>query len=389
MTSSSNILAAPVAVKGSNPWVTWIGVALLTYVVLLAVGTVGAGFQWISGGAAGAAELFSFATNPFLGLLIGILSTALVQSSSTVTSVIVGLVAGGLPVASAIPMVMGANIGTTITNTLVSLGHIRNPEEFRRAFSAATVHDAFNLLLVVLFLPLELLFGMFEKISYFLANLFVGGGSLNIHGFDFINPITQPVTLEMKIFLNWILPETAAAVVMIAMGIAMIFLAITLMGHLLKRAMVGRAKQILYTAIGRGPVSGIASGALVTMLVQSSSTTTSLAVPLAGSGVFKPKDIYPFTLGANIGTTVTALLASTAVTGPGAIFALQIALVHLLYNTLGVLVVFCSPLRPLPLNFAEKLAEYASKKHSLAALYVFCIFFGVPLFFMFISSCMS
>jgi sodium-dependent phosphate cotransporter len=140
----------------------WIGLVLLIYCILLAVSMIGGGFKWISGGSEGAKELFAFATNPFLGLIIGTLATALVQSSSTVTSIIVGLVAGGLPVETAIPMIMGANIGTTITNSIVSLGHFSKRNEFRRAFAAATVHDFFNLICVIIFLPIELMFGLLE-----------------------------------------------------------------------------------------------------------------------------------------------------------------------------------------------------------------------------------
>jgi sodium-dependent phosphate cotransporter len=387
MTSSAESIVAPVHSSRSNPLVTWLGVAFFTYLILLSVGTVGAGFKWLSGGTAAAAELFSFATNPFLGLLIGVLATALVQSSSTVTSVIVGLVAGGLPIASAIPMVMGANIGTTITNTLVSLGHIRDKEEFKRAFSAATVHDFFNLICVVIFLPLELMFGVLEKISHYFAGLLVGGESLSVKSLNFIKPITKPVIGEFKTALSSVFPETFAAVAMILFGVVLIFVAITMIGRLLKHAMVGRAKRILHTAIGRGPLSGITSGAVVTVLVQSSSTTTSLAVPLAGSGVFKPRDIYPFTLGANIGTTITALLASTAVTGPGAVLSLQIALVHLFYNLLGVALIFGTPfLREIPLMLAQRLANFASEKHTLAALYVFAVFFGIPGICLFVST---
>ncbi|MEY8263854.1 MAG: Na/Pi cotransporter family protein, partial [Bermanella sp.] len=102
-------------------------------------------------------------------------------------------------------------------------------------------------------------------------------------------------------------------------------------------------------------------------------------VPLVGSGVFKPRDIYPFTLGANIGTTITGLLAATALSGPGAIVGLQIALVHLMYNIAGVLVVYGLPfLREIPLTLAHKLADIATERHSLAALYVLTVFFLIP-----------
>ena len=358
---------------------SWLFLIASVYAILLSVGMVGSGFKWASGGSEGARELFEFATNPFVALLIGILATSLVQSSSTVTSVVVGLVAGGLPIEIAIPMVMGANIGTTITNTLVSLGHIRKKSEFRRAFAAATVHDFFNLICVAIFLPLEIIFGFLEKSSAWAMSHLMGADSMSIKGFNFIKPLTKPVISEIKHFLASVLPEKAAAIALIVLGILAIFGAITVIGRILRSLMVGRAKAILHGAIGRGPMTGIASGAVVTVLVQSSSTTTSLMVPLVGSGVFKPRDIYPFTLGANIGTTITALLAATALSGAGAAAGMQIALVHLFYNLLGVLVVYGLPfLREVPLNAAERLAEIATKRHSLAAAYVLTVFFIVP-----------
>lgn len=362
-----------------SKWLYWLALILCIYGILLSVGMVGSGFKWASGGSEGARELFAFATNPFVALLIGILATSLVQSSSTVTSVVVGLVAGGLPIEIAIPMVMGANVGTTITNTLVSLGHVRKKSEFRAAFAAATVHDFFNLICVAIFLPLEIIFGFLAKASAWASSYLIGGESMSIKGFNFIKPITKPVIGEIKGFLGSVMPDKAAAITLIILGVIAIFIAITVIGRILRSLMVGRAKAILHGAIGRGPIAGIASGSVVTVLVQSSSTTTSLMVPLVGSGVFKPKDIYPFTLGANIGTTITALLAATALSGAGAAAGMQIALVHLFYNVLGVLVVFGLPfLRDVPLKGAERLAEVATQRHSLAAAYVLTVFFIIP-----------
>jgi len=368
---------------------SWVTIAFLIYLILLAVGMIGSGFKWASGGKEGAEQLFAFATNPFMGLIMGTMATALVQSSSTVTSVIVGLVAGGLPVATAIPMIMGANIGTTITNTLVSLGHIRSKDEFRRAFSAATVHDFFNLLGVVIFLPLEMATGFLEKFSLFLANLVYGGDSLSMSGINFIKPITKPVIGMFKDIFGS-LPEPFGGVTLVILGILMIFAAITLLGKLLRQVMVGRAKRVLHTAIGRGAVTGIASGTAVTVLVQSSSTTTSLIVPLAGTGIFKIREIYPFTLGANIGTCITSLLAATAISGPTAIFALQIAIVHLVYNTLGVIVIYgIKFLRELPILGAETLAAVATERKAIAVAYVLGVFFLLPGMLMGITSLTS
>ncbi len=368
---------------------TWVAISFLIYLILLAVGMIGSGFKWASGGKEGAEQLFAFATNPFMGLIMGTMATALVQSSSTVTSVIVGLVAGGLPVATAIPMVMGANIGTTITNTLVSLGHIRSKEEFRRAFSAATVHDFFNLLGVVIFLPLEMAFGLLEKASLYMANLVYGGESLSMSGFNFIKPITKPVIGMFKDIFGQ-LPEPFGGVILVVLGISLIIGAITFLGKLLRQVMVGRAKKVLHTAIGRGPITGIASGTAVTMLVQSSSTTTSLVVPLAGTGIFKIREIYPFTLGANIGTCITSLLAATAISGPTAIFALQIALAHLLYNVFGVVLIYgIKILRELPITGAEALAKAATERKAVAVAYVLGVFFVLPGLLMGITSMTS
>ncbi|MEJ6576187.1 MAG: Na/Pi symporter [Emcibacteraceae bacterium] len=362
----------------------WVAIATLVYLLISSVGMIGAGFKGATKGQA--SELFQFATNPFMGLIIGILATAMIQSSSTVTSIIVGLVAGGLPVEMAVPMIMGANIGTTITNTIVSLGHVRKKKEFRRAFASATVHDFFNVMAVAIFLPIEILFHPLEKIGGYFAGLLVGGENVSVKGFNFIKPATKPV-IDFFADTSAIISENAQYIILIIFGIAIIFLAITLIGKLLKKLMVGRAKAIMHNAIGKGPVAGIFSGAVITVLVQSSSTTTSLMVPLAGTGVFRLKQIYPFTLGANIGTTITALLAATAISGDSAVFALQIALVHLIYNSSAVLLIYgVKNLRKIPIRGALWIARVATERKTLALLYILGVFFGLPAILIFITN---
>jgi len=221
------------------------------------------------------------------------------------------------------------------------------------------------------------MFGFLEKIGSWFSGLLYGSGDASMKSFNFVKAATKPVVGTTKdIFKS--MGDQIGGVLLIAFGIALIFVAITLVGRLLKKLMVGKARDIMHTAIGRGPISGIASGTLVTILVQSSSTTTSLMVPLAGSGSFKLKDIYPFTLGANIGTCVTALLAATAVTG-NAEAALQIAMIHLVYNLLGVVFIYGLPiLRYLPIKAAEWLGETASENKMAALAYIFGVFFVVP-----------
>ncbi|MEM9218054.1 MAG: Na/Pi symporter [Cyanobacteria bacterium P01_F01_bin.150] len=367
---------SPETVHQKSAILQWVGVVGLVYLLIVAVGMIGAGFKSATGEQV--EELFAFATNPFMGLIVGTVATALIQSSSTVTSIIVGLVAGGLPVATAIPMIMGANIGTTITNTLVSLGHIGDKNEFRKAFAAATVHDFFNLLNVLIFLPLEILFHPLEKMGLFLATLFVGGESVNIKDFNVVKMLTKPIVNIFK-DVTHIFPAPFDGISLILLGIGLIFLTIMFIGRLLKALMVGRAKDIVHTAIGRGPIAGIAAGTLITILVQSSSTTTSLMIPLAGAGIFSLAQVYPFTLGANIGTCITALLAATAISGVEAVPALEIAMVHLLFNTLGVVLIYSIPfLCRLPLRGAETLAAVAAERKYLAFLYILSVFFVIP-----------
>lgn len=370
------ILSASTAEKNNN-WHRWLLLALLVYVMLLAVSMIGSGFKYAAGDHA--RELFNFASNPIMGLIIGMVSTALIQSSSTVTSIIVGMVAGGLPITIAVPMMMGANIGTSITNTLVSLGHVAKKEEFQRAFNAATIHDFFNVLSVLIFLPLEMAFGILEYLSGQIVTLIHTPEALGVSGFNPIKAATQPVTDLVSQFLEF-LPSVYPGIAKILIGIGLIMVSITYMGKIMKSLMVGKAKDLLHRSIGQGPISGITSGALMTVLVQSSSTTTSLMVPLVGAGVLKAREIYPFTLGANIGTCITALIAALGVAGVNSGFALQIALVHLIYNVLGVTLIYGVPvLRNIPINLSYQLSVLAAERKMYGAAYVGGLFFAVPL----------
>ncbi|TBR41584.1 Na/Pi cotransporter family protein [Marinomonas agarivorans] len=353
----------------------WLLVLIVIYLLICAIALLSSNFKAES--TSYAADLFHFANNPFSGLVIGIIATASVQSSSTVTSIIVGLVAGGLPIDIAIPIVMGANVGTSITNTMVALGHIQAREKFRRAFAAATLHDFFNLLSVIIFLPLEIAFGLLENISRWITSWFYNIGNLSLQELNIIKVITNP-TVELIQYSTSYLGEfdNIAAIII---GTTLLFLTINSMSKLLKVLLIGKAKNIIHTALGHSPMTGIASGTLITAMVQSSSTTTSLLIPLASSGTFKLKEIYPFTLGANIGTCITAVLSATAVVG-NAYAALQIALIHLLYNILGVLVIYGVPvLRKLPLKMAERFGEIAEENKFIALIYISGIFFLLPI----------
>lgn len=379
MTVSSGSAASYKKITTRHYGRIWLRVVVWLYALLVAVSVVSSGFSMAAGGGDAAAKLFSFASNPVMGLITGTLATAMVQSSSTVTSVIVGLVAGGLPIEMAIPMIMGANIGTTITNTLVSLGHIGNCQEFKRAFAASTVHDFFNYIAVIIFLPLEIYTGFISDLASSTAHFFMGESNVSMSHMNIVETLTEPSVEIIKGFAQLLPNHTLGGVAMILSGICLIFSSVVRLGKLLKKVMVGRAKKLMDKAICSGPLSGIASGMVMTVMVQSSSTTTSLMVPMVGNGLFTVRQMYPFTLGANIGTTITALMAATAITGSAALSALTIALVHTYFNVLAVIVIYgLKFLREIPLIASGKLAELASKNRIYAFVYLAFAFFILP-----------
>ena len=360
-----------------SQFLKWVGAIALLYLLLVAVRLLSTGFQPAFGEQAEA--LFTFATNPFLGLMIGILATAIIQSSSTVSSIVVSLVAGGLPVATAVPIIMGANVGTTITNTIVSLGHLKASEEFKRAFAAATIHDCFNLCCLLLLFPLEMIFHGLEKGAKFLTQiLLTPHQSWNILSFDLLDFLINPV-LNGFTKISEPFPSPLQGLTLACLGLLLILGTIFNLSKLLKALLVGKAREILHNAIGRGALVSILAGTVMTCIIQSSSTTTSLMIPLAGNGVFSLEQIYPFTLGANIGTCFTAILAATALTGDAAFPGLEIALVHLLYNFCGILIIYALPIfRNIPLQGARFLAEIATRYQFAALGYILTIFLVLP-----------
>jgi sodium-dependent phosphate cotransporter len=292
--------------------------------------------------------------------------------------VIVGLVGGGLPIITAIPMIMGSNMGTTITNTLAALGNLREDEAFNRSFAAATVHDFFNLFTILIFLPLELLFHPLEYLSRWMARWFYGSADVSVGRFDFIRLVTRPAINVVRDGIRQ-LPANISGLVMIIVGISLVLLSVYLLNQVLHKVMTGRAERIFRTAVGKNSALAMLSGLVVTLIVQSSTLTTVLIVPLAGAGVMSLAQVYPFTLGANIGTPITALMSATAISGEYQSAALQIALVHLLYNALAVFVFACvPPLWRLPIQAAQALANGATRSRVVVPAYILGVFFVIP-----------
>lgn len=310
----------------------------------------------------------------FICLFIGIFATVIFQSSSTTTSLIVAMAGGAIITpTSAVFMVMGANIGTTVTNTLISLGHITKGEEFKRAFSAATIHDFFNLMAVLIFFPLELMFGLFQKISVGLATLFFSGD----FDVEFQSPVKAAVKWGLGNFKDLIhVISDSDWILLVSSGILTLFMLFSIV-KLLKNMVLEKVEAFFDKYIFKTALRAMAFGVVLTILVQSSSITTSTIVPLAGAGVLTLRQIFPFTLGANIGTTVTALLAAMVLNPT----AMIVAFSHLIFNIVGIIVIYpIKILREIPIKAANKLSELAVRNKLIPVLYLLVVFVLIPLF---------
>lgn len=319
--------------------------------------------------------------NPIVGLMIGMLTTCLLQSSSTTTTLIVGVVASGaVDVQMAVPMVMGANIGTTITNTLVSMGSITRSDEFKRSFAAANIHDVFNLLAVIVLLPLEIMFKIISTPAQMITEMMAGSS-----GGKAPNPlktVLKEIIHGIESFFAMIYDNnTFIHAGLFLLSFAMLIGTLYLIVRTMKGVILSRAEVFFDKVLGKNAFYGVIFGMVVTAMVQSSSVTTSIMVPLAGAGVASLRTIFPITLGCNVGTTITALFASLASDNPD---ALTIALCHVIFNLMGILIIYVTPpIRNFNIMLAEKLAELCAANKSYAIVYVVGIFFVVPGIFFF------
>lgn len=364
------------------PLIKPIAVLLLLYLFLSAITLMSTAFGLL--GKSATTAILDVTASPVTALFIGILVTALVQSSSVTTSMVVGFVsAGTLSIATAIPIIMGANIGTTVTNAIVSVGHIGNKYEYRRAFAGAIIHDFFNIIAVAVLFPLELATGILQKSAGFLSGIFYGSHTSVVYH----SPIKKiakiiPTYLKDLFINNWQVSTKIAGIICLILSFALIFLTLAGLVKIMRSVMLDKIERILNDFLGKSALIAITVGAIITMTVQSSSITTSLLVPMLGTGIITLETAFPITLGANVGTTITAILAALAGNAAG----LTVAFVHLLFNIFGILIVYpVKRIRRIPLLWATLLARYTQRNKKLLAILILGTFFAIPLLVIFLS----
>lgn len=217
--------------------------------------------------------------NRLLAVIVGALVTAIIQSSSATTVMVVGFVNASLiNLTQAVGVIMGANIGTTVTSWLVSMnewGAVLKPE--------------------------------------FFAPLLIGIGSF-----------TVMFTKKEK--------KKDAAEILIGFGI--LFIGLNFMSSSIAPYSDSPVFSQAFRILGGNPILGILVGALVTAVIQSSSASVGILQTLASTGVVNWNSAVFITLGQNIGTCVTALLSSAGANKT----AKRAAVIHLLFNTIGAIV---------------------------------------------------
>ncbi|TKJ31685.1 hypothetical protein CEE39_07075 [bacterium (candidate division B38) B3_B38] len=317
-----------------------------------------------------AEQLIRTTANPLVGLFIGLLTTSIIQSSSATTSMVVALVAGGgIPIANAIPIVLGANIGTTVTNTLVSLAFITRKEEFRKAFACSIVHDLFNIMAVIIFMLIEINTGYLQWVSSLMYRLFSEVGLIKI---------ASPLKLITRPAVNLLLDATRhTSILSLVVALLILFLSLRSLVSLLKKLVVRRAERFIHEYLFKNILRGLLLGFVLTAIIQSSSVTLSLIVPLAGAGILTIEQVFPYALGANIGTSVTAIMASLVTGNPAAI---TIAFVHLTFNVSGTLLFLpFKLLRRIPIYCSNWISEVVTNARRYAIIYIIVIFYVVPI----------
>jgi sodium-dependent phosphate cotransporter len=341
------------------------------YIFLVSINLMGASLKLFGKGFA--ESLIANTSNPLVGLFIGILATSIVQSSSSTTSIVVGMVGGGaLTVGNAIPIVMGANIGTSVTNTVVALANINRSHEFERSFAASTVHDFFNMLAVIVLFPLQYFTNFLGVSARWLGENFQNAGGMKL--FNPVKAATQPA---VDLFISvggshpWIL---------LIIAVILLFLALRQIVSVLRVLVVKRTEGWFDKVLFKTAVRSFFVGLAITLMAQSSSITTSLVVPMAGAGILTLVQIFPYTLGANIGTTITAILASLVT---GNVNAVVVAFAHLLFNVFGIAIWW--PLSKVPITLALTLAKMAIRNKIIPFVYIIIMFFIIPIlvFFLF------
>ncbi|XP_059082835.1 sodium-dependent phosphate transport protein 2B-like [Tigriopus californicus] len=424
-TSSENSEKGSKALRVAFTVLKILAILGLLYLFICSLDLMSVSFRLIVGKATGLLANVEAFNNPMICLMIGIIGTVAVQSSSTFTSIIISLSASaGLDVSQAVPMVMGANIGTSVTNTIVSLTQVADRNEFRRSFAAATVHDMFNWCAVIVLLSLEVICHPLQLVAEGVAHGIVPSNATEI---KILKYITEPFTdlivqIDSDVLNDWStniennattlledcdakdcfylfelfasLPDWALGLILVIASLIILvgslMIMVKILNSLLQGAIAVVIKKVLNPRFESKVLNylygylNIVVGACLTFVVQSSSVFTSTLTPLVGIGLLEIETCYPLFLGSNIGTTSTGMLAALA-TSVNFDKAITVAFVHLFFNLMAIVLFYPIPFTRIPIDLCKILGNTTAKYRWFAFVYLVGMFILLPIYVVLIS----
>ncbi|MBZ8176523.1 hypothetical protein GP475_10960 [Corynebacterium poyangense] len=336
--------------------ISTMGAAVRIAGIAFAIATVLFGINLVISGSQAISPLVARAHNPFLGLALGIVLTAVIQSSSATTALTVTAVGGGLiPLEAAVPIIMGANIGTTFTPFLVAFSFFRNQDQYQRAIHTAGMHMWFNVSLVALLLPLELLAHPFQHFSH-------------------LDTITPPTNHSPLVF-----NPTFSLIC----GAFLILISVRIIAALLNTLMATTTHTLMERAPGRSFSLGVLVGTLITMMVQASTVTICSLLAFTVTRPIRQRDALALIVGANVGTTLLSLIVAFYLNTA----AVQAALIHLFFNLIGAIALLCFPaLRTLLLYAGTLNSRIAQLGYALSFFFLLSSYIIAPAIFILAAS---
>jgi len=339
-------------------------------------------------------------TAPLTGLAIGILSTALVQSSSAVVAATMvsmsGMVVGGLPMDAAmrfgVPMVLGANIGTTVTNPIVVFGVKRGmtTKEFGDTIPGVIVDDVYEALTISLFFIVEITTGFISNTVLVLGNYLAESLKLEevFAAFDktIIDIIIkEPIVKPLTNLVTDLFGVRVGGVLLFIIWFAVIVFSMGLITKGLENLIQTDWEDKVKSAFS-SPAKGFFTGFSITWVVGSSSIGTSLIVPFLATKVVDLKKAYPYLCGCNMATTVD--LSQIYGYVAGGIVGVMLGSAHILLNIMALILWLVSPLRFVPIRVAEEIGRRIQENENASlslAIWVIVIFFVVPIAIIYLS----
>jgi len=338
-------------------------------------------------------------TAAITGLALGMLSTALVQSSSAVVATTMvsmsGMVAGGLPLSAAIkfgvPMILGANIGTTVTNTIVAFGIERGMtiEEFKETIPGVIVDDVYEALTITIFFALELSFGFISNMVLILGDFYTNVLQLEDFFAKFENSIIdiiieEPIIVPMKNVLVRIIGPRAGGIILFIFWFIVIILSMNMITKGLEKVIELQWEERVKAAFDN-PIRGFFTGFTVTFLVGSSSIGSSLVIPFLATKVVDLKKAYPYLVGCNLATTVD--LSQIYGYMAGGVTGMVLGSAHVMLNLMALTLWLISPLRFVPVMVSEWLGAKITQNKNVAfalLMWVVVVFFIVPIIIIYV-----